>query len=136
MGVIKANIDSITGLVSEAGGIVDNLTTSKEEEAEAINERHDRDMVSDSWLSKNIRPLTLAFLMVNYFVMGYLDGFKLFTTNDAFMSQVTTLLGGVFIFYFGDRAVKGFMKVKGHHERSKQRQDSREARKLKRIDNK
>jgi hypothetical protein len=130
----KEIIKASTELVSEAGKVADNLTTSKEEEAEAINERHDRDMISDSWWSKNIRPLTLAFLLVNYFAMGYLEGIGVFTTNAAFMSQVSTLLGGVFIFYFGDRAVNGFMKIKGQHERSNKREENRQARKLKRID--
>lgn len=127
-------IEAITALVSESGKVADNLITSKEEEAEAISERHENDMVSDSWLSKNIRPLTLAFLTVNYFAMGYMEGFGFFVTNAAFMGQVSTLLGGVFIFYFGDRAVKGFMKVKGHSDRANKRQNDRQERKLKRIE--
>jgi hypothetical protein len=128
----KEIIDSSTKLVDTAGKVADSLTTSKEEEAEAINERHDRDMISDSWWSKNIRPLTLAFLLVNFVFMGYLDGFAFFTLNVTFLSQMSILLGSVFIFYFGDRAVNGFMKIKGQHERSNKREENRQTRRLKR----
>ena len=69
-------------LVENVGGILDNLTTTKEEKLEAqakikdmimsyeaemqkqVTERWKMDMNSDSWLSKNIRPLVLVFLVV------------------------------------------------------------------------
>ena len=69
-------------LVKNVGGVIDNLHTSKEEKLEAeqkikelvanyeiemeknITDRWKADMNSDSWLSKNIRPLVLAFLVV------------------------------------------------------------------------
>ena len=69
-------------LVEGVGGVIDNLHTSKEEKLEAeqkikelissyeiemeknITERWKMDMASDSWLSKNIRPLVLIFLVV------------------------------------------------------------------------
>ena len=70
-------------LVKNVGGVLDNLTTTKEEKlaAEAkikdlimgyeaemqkqVTERWKLDMNSDSWLSKNIRPLVLVFLVVS-----------------------------------------------------------------------
>ena len=70
-------------LVKSVGGVIDNLHTSKEEKLEAeqkikeliasyevqmekeISSRWDADMKSDSWLSKNVRPLVLVFLVVS-----------------------------------------------------------------------
>ena len=72
-----------TELIKGVGGVLDNLTTSKEEKLEAerkvkelissyeiemeknITERWKMDMQSDSWLSKNIRPLVLIFLVIS-----------------------------------------------------------------------
>ena len=69
-------------LVKSVGGVIDNLHTSKEEKLEAeqkikelvasyevqmekeISSRWNADMKSDSWLSKNVRPLVLVFLVV------------------------------------------------------------------------
>ena len=69
-----------TELVKGVGGVLDNLTTSKEEKLEAerkvkelvanyevemeksITSRWEADLKSDSWLSKNVRPLVLIFL--------------------------------------------------------------------------
>ena len=78
-------------LVKSVGGVIDNLTTSKEEKLEAerkvkelvssyeiemernITERWTMDMKSDSWLSKNIRPLVLVFLVVSTVLMIFID---------------------------------------------------------------
>ena len=78
-------------LVKNVGGVIDNLHTSKEEKLEAeqkikaliveheakmeqnITDRWKADMNSDSWLSKNIRPLVLAFLVVSTVLMIFID---------------------------------------------------------------
>ena len=78
-------------LVESIGGVVDNLHTSKEEKLEAeakikdlvmgyeaemqkqVTERWKMDMQSDSWLSKNIRPLVLVFLVVSTVLMIFID---------------------------------------------------------------
>jgi hypothetical protein len=62
-------------VIDSVGSAVDRLVTSDEERLSLKNElanfdteitnRHAADMASDSWLSKNIRPLTLAFLMIS-----------------------------------------------------------------------
>ena len=70
-------------LVKGVGGVIDNLHTSKEEKLEAaqkvkelvasyeiemekqVTSRWEADMKSDSWLSKNVRPLVLVFLVVS-----------------------------------------------------------------------
>ena len=78
-------------LISSVGGVIDNLHTSKEEKlaAEAkikdlvmgyeaemqkqVTERWKMDMQSDSWLSKNIRPLVLIFLVVSTVLLIFID---------------------------------------------------------------
>ena len=78
-------------LVENVGGILDNLTTTKEEKIEApakikdmimgyeaemqkqVTERWKLDMNSDSWLSKNIRPLVLIFLVVCTMLLIFID---------------------------------------------------------------
>ena len=78
-------------LVKGVGGVIDNLHTSKEEKLEAerkikaliteheakmeqnITDRWSADMNSDSWLSKNVRPLVLVFLVVSTVLMIFID---------------------------------------------------------------
>ena len=78
-------------LVKSVGGVIDNLHTSKEEKLEAeqkvkeliasyevqmekeISSRWNADMKSDSWLSKNVRPLVLVFLVVSTVLMIFID---------------------------------------------------------------
>ena len=80
-----------TELIKGVGGVIDNLHTSKEEKLEAekqikelissyeiemeknISERWKVDMQSDSWLSKNIRPLVLIFLVVSTVLLIIID---------------------------------------------------------------
>ena len=78
-------------LVKGVGGVIDNLHTSKEEKLEAerkikeiianheiemeknITSRWEADLKSDSWLSKNVRPLTLIFLIVCTMLLIFID---------------------------------------------------------------
>ena len=78
-------------LIKNVGGVIDNLHTSAEEKAEAeakikdlvmgyeaemqkqVTERWAMDMKSDSWLSKNIRPLVLIFLVVSTVLLVFID---------------------------------------------------------------
>ena len=78
-------------LVGEVGNVVDNLTTTQEEKLEAkrkikeitlsfeaelqieVSKRWEQDMNSDSWLSKNIRPLTLIFLVFSELMISLIS---------------------------------------------------------------
>ena len=79
-------------LVKGVGGVIDNLHTSKEEKLAAeqkikelvanyevemekqISDRWKADMNSDSWLSKNVRPMVLIFLVISTVLMIFIDG--------------------------------------------------------------
>jgi hypothetical protein len=89
---------------------LDNNTAQYEGE---LTKRLQADMASDSWLSKNIRPLTLIFILVMYSLLSIGSGFD-FKVTDSYV----TLLGqwGMLImsFYFGGRTLEKVMTtVKG-----------------------
>jgi hypothetical protein len=78
-----------------------------------LTERLKADMASDSWLSKNIRPLTLIFILFAYFTFAMMSAFDLETRGN-----YVELLGqwGMLImsFYFGGRTLEKIMDMKGN----------------------
>ena len=116
-------------LVKSVGGVIDNLTTSKEEKLEAerkiqalianhevemeknITERWKMDMQSDSWLSKNIRPLVLVFLVVSTVLLIFIDaGAITFTVQDKWTDLLQLVLITVIGAYFGGRSLEKVKK--------------------------
>jgi len=116
-------------LVKGVGGVIDNLHTSEDEKLEAerkikelvasyevqmekeISSRWDADMKSDSWLSKNVRPLVLVFLVVSTVLMIFIDAG---TINFVVEAKWTDLLQLVLITvigaYFGGRTLEKKIK--------------------------
>ena len=79
---------------------------------EQITARHELDMKSDSWLSKNVRPLTLVFLMFVFVIMTFFDGnVGEFSLNESYIPVYQTLLSLVFTFYFGSRGAEKITKI-------------------------
>jgi hypothetical protein len=80
-------------------------------EASAVTDRWSADMSSDSWLSKNIRPITLIVILAGYFVFAAMSAFGL-EANESYV----TLLGNwgqiVMLAYFGGRTVEKVMEMK------------------------
>lgn len=74
--------------------------------------RHVADMSSDSWLSKNIRPLTLVAIFTGYFTFGIMDahGTK---ANEAYVQLLGQWGMLVMSFYFGGRTLEKIMELKG-----------------------
>jgi hypothetical protein len=76
-------------------------------EMQEITKRWQYDMLSDSWLSKNIRPLSLAFLTLTLFIYIILDsaleGFKI---DSEWVSLLGNLLMLVYGGYFGARTLE------------------------------
>ena len=83
------------------------------QEMQEVTKRWESDMLSDSWLSKNIRPLTLAFLTATLFIYiildSALDGFKIATEWIDLLSSLLLLVYGG---YFGARTVEKVVKSK------------------------
>ena len=94
-----ASIKDLTKLTESGGEIIDDVQYSSEEKDNSINSRHNTDMNSDSWLSKNIRPLTLLFLLLCQaaLIVGWIYGIK---PDNILTGQIGTLLFGAFSFYF------------------------------------
>ncbi len=80
-------------------------------EMQEITKRWQSDMLSDSWLSKNIRPLSLAFLTLTLFIYiildSSLDGFKI---DQQWISLLGNLLMLVYGGYFGARTLEKIRK--------------------------
>lgn len=112
-----------TDLVKEVGNVVDDLTTSDEERLlakqkleqmifdfeskmqEEVSERWKADMQSDSWLSKNIRPLTLAFLVVATVLLIFIDAGAIdFVVDANWKDLLQIVLITVIGAYFGGRS--------------------------------
>tara|TARA_R100000664_G_C2752276_1_gene139567 strand:+ start:2158 stop:2544 length:387 start_codon:yes stop_codon:yes gene_type:complete len=118
-----------TELIKGVGGVIDDLHTSGEEKlaAEAkikelvsnyeieiektITERWKMDMQSDSWLSKNIRPLVLVFLVVATVLLIFIDaGAISFTVQDKWTDLLQLVLITVIGAYFGGRSLEKVKK--------------------------
>ena len=80
-------------------------------EAEAVTTRWTADMTSDSWLSKNIRPLTLIALLFGYFMFAAMSAFG-YAAEESYV----TLLGNwgqiVMLAYFGGRTAEKIMEMR------------------------
>ena len=116
-------------LVKSVGGVIDNLHTSKEEKLDAerkiknmimgyeaemqkqVTERWKMDMNSDSWLSKNIRPLVLVFLVVATVLLVFIDaGVISFQVQDKWTDLLQLVLITVIGAYFGGRSIEKVKK--------------------------
>ena len=128
MGIFK-NILGTEKIVDSVGGIIDGLVTNKEEKINAraklkevinnykieveknVSERWKADMNSDSWLSKNVRPVVLVFLIVCTMLLVFIDSGSIkFNVKPEFVSLLTTTLITCIGAYFGGRSVEKFKK--------------------------
>ena len=82
-------------------------------EMQGVTDRWQSDMTSDSWLSKNTRPLTLIFLTVMMTLFVVLDSSAIdFTVKNEFIDLLKYLLVTVYAAYFGSRGFEKFTKIK------------------------
>ena len=112
-------------LVKSVGGVLDSLTTSQEEKLEAerkikelildhqskmqqnVTDRWSADMKSDSWLSKNIRPLVLLFLIINTMLLIFIDSGTIdFEVKSSWVDLLQLVLITVIGGYFGGRSLE------------------------------
>lgn len=118
-----------TELVKGVGGVLDNLITSKDEKLEAerkvkelianyevemeknITSRWEADLKSDSWLSKNVRPLVLIFLIVCTMLLIFIDAGAInFNVKDSYVDLLQLVLITVIGAYFGGRSLEKVKK--------------------------
>lgn len=115
----------------DIGGLVDRFVHTKDEkaafekeltqillEAEAVQQRNvterwSVDMTSDSWLSKNVRPLVLLFLVVAVVVMVFIDAGAIdFDVKENWVDLLQIVLITVISAYFGGRSIEKVGKIK------------------------
>ena len=77
-----------------------------------ISERWASDMKSDSWLSKNTRPMTLIFLTLAMTIFVILDSTVLLEIKTGWVSLLEALLITVYVAYFGSRGAEKITKIK------------------------
>ena len=80
-------------------------------EAQEVTKRQEADMNSDSWLSKNIRPMTLIVILTGYFVFAMMSAFGL-DANEAYVSLLGQWGMLIMSFYFGGRTLEKIMDMK------------------------
>jgi hypothetical protein len=81
-------------------------------EMKEVSSRWRSDMKSDSWLSKNTRPLALVFLTVSAVFMMAVDSFHLqFDVDESWINLLKTLLVTVYVAYFGSRGAEKITKI-------------------------
>ena len=115
----------VKDLVDGVGGVIDNQHTSKEEKLEAeqkikeivasyqatlekeISSRWNADMKSDSWLSKNVRPLVLVFLVISTVLLIFIDAGAInFVVEAKWTDLLQLVLITVIGAYFGGRSLE------------------------------
>ena len=80
-------------------------------EAQELTKRLQADMGSDSWLSKNIRPMTLIYILTAYLALAVMDASGL-DISDNFVSLLGQWGMLVMSFYFGGRTLEKVMDMK------------------------
>ena len=81
-------------------------------EMQEISKRWASDMKSDSWLSKNTRPLTLIFLTVSMVLLIFSDSIgDSFDVDSGWVDLLKSLLITVYVAYFGSRGAEKFKKI-------------------------
>lgn len=89
-----------------------NDTKLYEVEQTNLTDRLKADMGSDSWLSKNIRPMTLIAIILGYFVFAMMSAFDL-DTNERYVELLGQWGMLIMSFYFGGRTLEKIIDMKG-----------------------
>ena len=82
-------------------------------EMQEVSKRWDSDMKSDSWLSKNTRPVTLIYLTVATTLYIVLDSLNIsFDIDESWIELLKTLLVTIYVAYFGSRGFEKYQSIK------------------------
>ena len=131
MGILKKIFSAgASNLVESVGGVIDDLVTTDDERLAAkaklkqivldheakmeqnITDRWSADMKSDSWLSKNVRPMVLIFLIVCTMLLIFIDaGAVKFEVEDKWTDLLQIVLITVIGSYFGGRSIEKVRKL-------------------------
>jgi uncharacterized membrane protein (DUF106 family) len=85
-------------------------------EQQELTKRQQSDMASDSWLSKNIRPMTLIAILAGYFVFALMSAFGM-DTNTKYVELLGQWGMLIMSFYFGGRTLEKIMDMKSKEKK-------------------
>ena len=113
LGVVKNLISKEESLPAEDKEKAMKLLELEILEMQEVSKRWSSDMKSDSWLSKNTRPMSLIFLTISMVLLILLDSFDWsFTVSTGWVDLLQTLLVTVYVAYFGSRGAEKFQTIK------------------------
>jgi hypothetical protein len=85
-------------------------------EQQELTKRQQADMLSDSWLSKNIRPMTLIAILAGYFIFALMSAFD-YDTNEAYVELLGQWGMLIMSFYFGGRSLEKIMDMRAREKK-------------------
>jgi hypothetical protein len=80
-------------------------------EAQELTKRQEADMASDSWLAKNIRPMTLIAIITGYFIFAFMSAFDM-DTNERYVELLGQWGMLIMSFYFGGRTLEKIVDMR------------------------
>ena len=111
-GSAKETVEAVANVVDRFVSTPEEKEAVRQSIEEEISKRWNSDMLSDSWLSKNVRPLTLAAVMIFLILMTFFEGFGISSVNDRWIGLwemvSVTVIGG----YFAVRSVDKRTRIK------------------------
>ena len=111
-GIVKNIITSDTNIEPQDKEMALKLLDQDIQELKEVSSRWRADMKSDSWLSKNTRPLTLIYLTFASTILIIIDSFHtLFDVDTAWVELLKTLLITVYVAYFGSRGAEKITNI-------------------------
>jgi uncharacterized membrane protein (DUF106 family) len=94
----------------QQNGELAKMQADMQEQGE-LTKRQENDMRSDSWLSKNIRPMTLIAILAGYFIFAMMSAFDL-DTNEKYVELLGQWGMLIMSFYFGGRTLEKIIDMK------------------------
>ena len=112
LGVFKRLIAKDSTLTPQDKETALKLLEMDSKEIQEVSKRWDSDMASDSWLSKNVRPITLIYLTLATTIYIVLDSLQIdFKIDEAWIELLKTLLVTIYVAYFGSRGFEKYKKI-------------------------
>ena len=113
LGIVKNIISSDNSIEPQDKEMAMKLLEQDIAEMQNVSNRWSSDMKSDSWFSKNTRPLALAFLTLSSVFIMCVDSFHMqFDVDTAWVELFKTLLVTGYVAYFGSRGAEKITKIK------------------------
>ncbi len=111
-GSAKETVEAVANVVDRFVSTPEEKEAVRQSIEQEISKRWNSDMMSDSWLSKNVRPLTLASVVTFLILMTFFEGFGISSVNERWIGLWEIVSITVIGAYFGARSYDKRTKVK------------------------